>query len=56
MEFASMALTLGDGSKIWRAEFTSTKTKYAIKFVADGREYWANNFGANYDASFSVRH
>ena len=29
---------------------------YAICYRVNGNEYWANNFGANYDASFSVRH
>ena len=43
-----------DGSKIWRAEFTSTKTKYAIKFVADGREYWDNNNGKDYNGSETI--
>ena len=30
--------------------------EYAICYRVNGKEYWANNFGANYDASFSVRH
>ena len=40
--------TLNDGSKIWKANFTSAMTRYAIKFVADGREYWDNNNGKDY--------
>ena len=40
--------TLNDGSKIWKANFTSAMTRYAIKFVADGREYWDNNNGNDY--------
>ncbi|MER2147799.1 MAG: hypothetical protein ABS987_01455 [Ruminococcus sp.] len=46
--------TLNDGSKIWKANFTSAMTRYAIKFVADGREYWDNNNGKDYNGSETI--
>jgi hypothetical protein len=45
---AEYVTTLNDGSKIWKANFSSWNTKFAIKFVADGREYWDNNNGNDY--------
>ncbi len=43
--------TLSDGSKIWRAYFSSFSCKYAIKYEADGEVYWDNNNGNDYDGS-----
>lgn len=40
--------TLSDGSKIWKATFSSYNTEYAIKYTANGNEYWDNNNGQNY--------
>ena len=40
--------TLNDGSKIWKANFTSYNTRYCIKYVADGVTYWDNNNGKDY--------
>ena len=40
--------TLSDGSKIWEASITSYDMQYAIKYVADGNEYWDNNNGQDY--------
>lgn len=51
---AEYVTTLGDGSKIWKAYFTSFNTRYAIKFVADGREYWDNNYGRDYNGTESI--
>lgn len=51
---AEYVTTLNDGSKIWKAYFTSMNTHYAIKFVADGREYWDNNNGKDYNGTETV--
>lgn len=48
---AEYVTTLNDGSKIWKAYFSSFNTQYAIKFVADGREYWDNNYGRDYNGT-----
>lgn len=48
---ATYTTTLSDGSKIWKAVFSSYNTKYAIKYVADGNTYWDNNNGNDYDGS-----
>ncbi len=45
---------LNDGSKIWRATFSSFNTKYAIKYVADGVTYWDNNNGSDYNGSEAI--
>lgn len=45
---AEYVTTLSDGSKIWKANFSSFNTKYAIKYVADGQEIWDNNNGKDY--------
>ena len=39
---------LSDGSKIWKAYFTSFNAKYCIKYVANGVTYWDNNNGKDY--------
>lgn len=46
--------TLNDGSKIWKAFFTSFNTKYCIKYVADGVTYWDNNNGNDYTYGNSI--
>lgn len=51
---AEYVTTLNDGSKIWKAYFSSFNTKYAIKFVADGREYWDNNNGNDYNGTETI--
>ena len=48
-EEATYVTTLSDGSKIWRAYFSSFSCKYAIKYEADGVVYWDNNNGNNYN-------
>ncbi len=48
---AKYVTTLNDGSKIWKATFSSFDTKYAIKFVSNGRVYWDNNNNKNYTGS-----
>ena len=48
---AELYTTLNDGSKIWRVCFSSFNTKYCIKYVADGKTYWDNNNGKDYDGS-----
>ena len=45
---ATYVTTMDDGSKIWRATFSSLDTRYAIKYVADGEEIWDNNNGNDY--------
>jgi hypothetical protein len=45
---AEYVTTLSDGSKIWKANFSSFNTKYAIKYVTDGQEIWDNNNGKDY--------
>ena len=45
---AEYVTTLGDGSKIWKANFSTLGCKYAIKYVADGVTYWDNNNGSDY--------
>lgn len=41
---------LSDGSKLWKADVTSSGycTDFAVKYVADGVTYWDNNNGQNY--------
>ena len=55
--------TRDDGTELWNTVLTLPYGEgfgegfaYAICYRVNGTEYWANNFGANYDASFSVRH
>lgn len=55
--------TRDDGTELWNTVLTLPYGEgfgegfaYAICYRVNGNEYWANNFGANYDASFSVRH
>ena len=43
--------TLDDGSKIWKANFGGFTLKYAIKYVANGVEYWDNNNGNDYSTT-----
>ena len=45
---AELYTILNDGSKIWKANFTSYNTKYCIKYVANGVTYWDNNNGKDY--------
>ena len=45
---ATYVTTLSDGSKIWRAYFSSFDCKYAIKLEANGQITWDNNNGKNY--------
>ncbi|MBQ1638593.1 MAG: hypothetical protein II101_02885, partial [Ruminococcus sp.] len=55
--------TRDDGTELWNTVLTLPYGEgfgegfaYAICYRVNGNEYWANNFGANYDTSFSVRH
>lgn len=45
---ATYVATLEDGSKIWKASFSSFNTQFAIKYVADGETFWDNNNGKDY--------
>ncbi len=45
---AEYVTTLDDGSKIWKANFTSYNGQYAIKYEADGETIWDNNNGNDY--------
>lgn len=48
---ATYVTTLSDGSKIWRAVFTSYDCQFAIKYEADGEVIWDNNNGNDYTAA-----
>lgn len=48
-EEATYVTTLSDGSKIWKANFTSFNGKYAIRYEADGQVFWDNNNGNDYE-------
>lgn len=48
---ATYVTTLSDGSKIWRAMFSSFNTQFAIKYEADGQVIWDNNYGRNYNGT-----
>ena len=48
---ATYVTTLNDGSKIWKATFSSFACQYAIKYEADGRIIWDNNNGKDYTGS-----
>ena len=39
---------------LYRDEFTSDDFHYAICYQVDGREYWANNFGADYGKNHHI--
>ena len=45
---AELFTVQNDGSKIWKANFTSYNTRYCIKYVANGVTYWDNNNGKDY--------
>ena len=51
---AVLYTTLNDGSKIWKASFSSYSTAYCIKYVANGVTYWDNNNGKNYHSGTSI--
>ena len=51
---AELYTTLDDGSKIWKANFTSYSTAYCIKYVADGKTYWDNNHNRDYSYGTSI--
>lgn len=48
---AAYVTSLNDGSKIWKASFSSFNCKYAIKYEADGQIIWDNNNGKDYTGS-----
>ena len=48
---ADLYTTLSDGTKIWRSCFSSFNTKYCIKYIADGKTYWDNNNGKDYNGT-----
>ena len=48
---ATYVTTLNDGSKIWKATFSSFACQYAIKYEADGQIIWDNNNGKDYTGS-----
>ncbi len=47
---AQYVTTLSDGSKIWKASIRNNggESQYAIKYVANGVEYWNNNNGNDF--------
>ncbi len=51
----------GNGTETWcaslpmyRDQFTSKDFHYAICYQVNGQEYWANNFGADYDCHHHI--
>ena len=51
--------TYANGTESWTAALPLTKYdasnfQYCVYYTVNGRTYWANNFGANYDASYRV--
>jgi len=50
--------TGADGNELWSATVNDTwntgSFQYCISYTANGNTYWANNFGANYDATYRV--
>ena len=53
-EEAKLYKVMNDGSKIWKANFTSYNTRYCIKYVANGVTYWDNNNGKDYTYGTSI--
>ena len=51
---AELYTTLSDGSKIWKAYFSSFNTKYCVKYIANGKTYWDNNHGKDYDGTQKI--
>jgi hypothetical protein len=51
---AELYKVMNDGSKIWKANFTSYNTRYCIKYVANGVTYWDNNNGKDYTYGTSI--
>ena len=51
---AEFVTTMSDGSKIWRVCFSSWNTKYCIKLVNNGKTYWDNNNGKDYDGTEKI--
>ncbi len=51
--------TNADGTENWTAVIKENKTDttgfhYCVSYKVNGKTYWANNFGMNYDASYRV--
>ncbi len=51
--------TYSNGTEYWTAalplsKYDAANFKYCVSYTVNGRTYWANNFGANYDASYRV--
>lgn len=51
--------TNNNGTENWTTSLPLTKYdyenfKYCVSYTVNGRTYWANNFGENYDASYRV--
>ncbi len=51
---ATLVTTLNDGSKIWKAGFATNDVRFAIKYVANGVEYWNNNNGSNFTEGVKI--
>ena len=55
--------TKSDGTETWTtylpisgSDVSSENFEYAICYQVNGREYWANNFGENYDRTYYIYH
>ncbi len=48
---AAYVTTLDDGSKIWKATFTTVPNQFSVKYEADGVTYWDDNNGNYYTSS-----
>lgn len=58
----SYSATNADGTETWTTNlnfngvYDAKKFQYAICYKVNGREYWANNFGDNYDGTYYIYH
>ena len=54
--------TYDDGTECWKTVISdyygafNDNFQYALCYQVNGQEYWANNFGANYNGSFYIHH
>lgn len=50
--------TNANGTETWSTKVNANGSnfQYAICYRVNGSEFWANNFGANYDESFYIHH
>jgi hypothetical protein len=59
--FVKNGKTNANGTETWTADIDAhflnrDNFEYAICYKVNGKEFWANNFGANYDFSYCIHH